>query len=202
MDLSTMTAEILSKIPQAMIPTAADGDLIRRYQKFFKQHEEAVVKGFYDVAFSDASTKGHLNPAERPARENTLREWYKITTSGHFDNHYWTWQALVGIVHVKHNIPNSAMLSMWGWIINFLQTRLLEELPAAEALAAIQILQKVQATVCSLIVESFILTQQEAITRASGLKPAIQKRFIYIEIDSMLKQGRATLQANMQQAAA
>jgi hypothetical protein len=127
---------------------------------------------------------------------------YKITTSGHFDNHYWTWQALVGIVHVKHNIPNSAMLSMWGWIINFLQTRLLEELPAAEALAAIQILQKVQATVCSLIVESFILTQQEAITRASGLKPAIQKRFIYIEIDSMLKQGRATLQANMQQAAA
>jgi hypothetical protein len=202
MDLSTMTAEILRKIPQAMIPNAADGNLIRRYQKFFRQHENAVVKGFYDVAFNDASTREHLNPTERPARENTLREWYKITTSGHFDDHYWTWQALVGIVHVKHNIPNSAMLSMWGWIINFLQTRLLEALPAEEALAAIQVLQKVQATVCSLIVESFILTQQEAITRASGLSPAIQRRFIHIEIDSMLRQGRATLQNNMLQNAA
>jgi hypothetical protein len=54
MDLSTMTAEILRKIPQAMIPNAADGNLIRRYQKFFRQHENAVVKGFYDVAFNDA----------------------------------------------------------------------------------------------------------------------------------------------------
>ena len=202
MDLATMTTEILRKIPQSMIPTAADGDLIRSHQKFFRQHQEAVIKGFYDLAFSDASTQGHLNPAERPARENTLREWYKITTSGHFDDHYWTWQALVGIVHVKHNISNSSMLSMWGWIINFLQTRLLQELPAAEALAAIQVLQKVQATVCSLIVESFILTQQEAITRASGLNPAIQRRFIQIEIDTMLRQGRATLQNRMRQAAA
>ena len=108
----------------------------------------------------------------------------------------------MGIVHVKHNISNSSMLSMWGWIINFLQTRLLQELPTAEALAAIQVLQKVQATVCSLIVESFILTQQETITRASGLNPAIQRRFIQIEIDTMLRQGRATLQNRMLQAAA
>lgn len=199
MDLSSLTEEILSKIPAAMIPTAKDGELIRRYQAFFQKHEAAVVTGFYDIAFTDPSTQHHFEPAMRPARENTLREWYKITTRGYFDQHYWTWQALVGIVHVKHRIANSAMLSMWGWINQYIQQRAVEELPLEEALAVMQVFQKVQSTVCSLIVESFILTQQEAITRSSGLKPTILQRFIQIEIDTMLRQGRAVMQANMQQ---
>ena len=135
-------------------------------------------------------------------RENTWRQWYQVTTGGHFDAHYWAWQALIGIVHVKHNIPNPAMLGMWAWMINYIQTRLLEELPPAEALAVIQVFQKLQATVCSLIVESFIMTQQEAISRASGLNKAILGRFIHIEIDTLLSQGRAILQEKVQQAAA
>lgn len=199
MDLSSMTQVIMSKIPVAVTPTAADGELISRYKHFFRKHEEAVVKGFYDIVYNDPHTNTNLDPEARPTRENTLLQWYQITTSGHFDEHYWTWQALVGIVHVKHNIPNPSMLGMWSWMMSFLQARLLEELPADEALAVSQVLQKLQATACSLIVESFILTQQEAITRASGLTPAILKRFIHIEIDNLLKQGRAVMQASMQQ---
>lgn len=197
MDLSTMTQVIMAKIPVAMTPTAADGALISQYKQFFKKHEDTIVRGFYDIVYSDPHTNANLDAAARPTRENTLRQWYQITTSGHFDQHYWTWQALIGIVHVKHDIPNPSMLGMWAWMMSFLQTRLLEELPADEALDISRVLQKLQATACSLIVESFILTQQEAITRASGLTPAILKRFIHIEIDNLLKQGRAVMQANM-----
>ena len=103
----------------------------------------------------------------------------------------------MGIVHVKHNIPNSAVIGMWSWMINFLQERLFAELPQEEALKVSYILQKLQATVCSLIIESFISTQQEAIARSSGLNQTILGRFIQIEINSLLKQGRALLQSRL-----
>ncbi|EIJ34954.1 protoglobin domain-containing protein [Thiothrix nivea] len=201
MDLTSMTNHILQQVPAILIPTASDGELVRRYQGFFKKHEDTVIRGFYDLVYSDPATRQHLDPKERPMRENTLRQWYQVTTTGHFDEHYWAWQALVGIVHVKHKIPNPAMLGMWSWMINFIQKGLLEELPANEALDVIQVFQKLQATVCSLIVESYIMTQQEAIHRASGLNQAIMGRFIHIEIDRLLGQGRAILQEKVQQAA-
>lgn len=200
MDLTSMTNHILQQIPGVLIPTANDGALIGRYQGFFRKHEDAVIRGFYDLVYSDPATRMHLNPQDRPMRENTLRQWYQVTTAGHFDEHYWAWQALVGIVHVKHNIPNPAMLGMWSWMISFIQKGVLAELPADEALDVIQVFQKLQATVCSLIVESYIMTQQEAIHRASGLNQAILGRFIHIEIDRLLSQGRAILQEKVQQA--
>jgi hypothetical protein len=202
MDLTSMTNSILQKIPGMLIPTASDGALVQRYQGFFKKHEDTVIKGFYDLVYNDPATQMFLKPKDRPMRENTLRQWYQVTTAGHFDEHYWAWQALVGIVHVKHNIPNPAMLGMWSWMVSFIQARLLEELPPQEALDVMQVFQKLQATVCSLIVESFIMTQQEAISRASGLNQVILGRFIHIEIDRLLSQGRAILQEKVQQAAA
>lgn len=198
MDLASMTNSILQKIPGILVPTAADGEVIRNHQDFFKKHEGALIEGFYDMIYSSPETKIYLNPQERSMRENTLLQWYQVTTAGHFDEHYWIWQALIGIVHVKHNIPNPAMLSMWSWMINFIQLHAQEELPAGEARAIIQVLQKLQATVCSLIVESYLLTQQEAIARASGLNQKIQERFVHIEIDQLLVQGRTLLQSKVQ----
>lgn len=202
MDLTSMTSHILQQIPVALIPTLSDGDRVRQYKQFFRKHENSVIQGFYDQVYTDPATQQYLNPKDRPMRENTLRQWYQVTTSGHFDDHYWAWQALVGIVHVKHNIPNPAMLGMWSWMINFIQAQLLEELPVDQALPLIQVFQKLQATVCSLIVESYIMTQQEAINRASGLNQKILGRFVHIEIDRLLGQGRAILQAKVQQAMA
>lgn len=197
MDLINMTNTILQKIPQNLIPNAEEGIIIRQYTDFFKNHEETLISAFYDIIFSDDSTRVHMDAAERPMREGMLRHWYQVTTKGYFDENYWAWQALVGIVHVKHNIPNSAVIGMWSWMINFLQERLFAELPQEEALKVSYILQKLQATVCSLIIESFISTQQEAIARSSGLNQTILGRFIQIEINNLLKQGRTLLQSRL-----
>lgn len=75
---------------------------------------------------------------------------------------------LLGVVHVKHGIPNSAMLGMWGWMLSFLQEHLFAELPSNEAVAVMKVFHKLQAVVASLVVEGFILTEREAIKRASG----------------------------------
>lgn len=202
MNLSSTTEHILQTIPAQMIPDATDGNLFREYRDFFARHEEALIQGFYDTIYEDPATQKYLRREERSMRENTLRQWYRITTAGHFDQHYWSWQALVGVVHVKHNIPNPVMLAMWGWMINFIQERLLNELPVEEALPLIQILQKLQTTGCALIMENFLLTQREAISRASGLNQTLLERFIHIEIDQLLEQGRSLLQTKIPQAAA
>lgn len=199
MDLSNITSRILQKIPQPLIPSSTDGILLHQYKDFFKKHEDTVITNFYNIIYSEPHLQAHMTGQTRPNRENTLRQWYQVTTSGYFDEHYWSWQVLVGIIHVKHDIPNPAVLGMWSWMVNFLQERLLEELPVNEALDVIQVLQKLQATVCSLIIEGFILTQQEAISRASGINQKILNRFVHIEIDQLLAQGRTLLQANMQQ---
>lgn len=205
MNLTQMTQAILQKIPQSMIPTIEEGQLISTHKSFFQQHENSLIAEFYNFLYDDPRTQLVIGePSLRSQRENTMRQWYQVTISGNFDAEYWSWQTLVGIVHVKHKIPNASMLSMWSWMINFLQTRLLAELPTEQAHAVINVLQKLHATVSSLIVESFLMTQQEAITRASGLNERILGRFINIEIDLLLKQGREIQQQalNLQSAAA
>ncbi|TXH71106.1 MAG: Globin domain-containing protein [Thiothrix sp.] len=194
MNLTQMTQAILQRIPQSMIPSAEEGLLINEYRAFFQKHEARLINEFYNLLYKDPSSQLLLgDPKLRSQRERILQQWYQVTTSGNFDVDYWAWQTLVGIVHVKHKIPNASLLSMWSWMLIFLQTHLLDELPATQAHAVIKVLNKLHATVCSLIVESFLMTQQEAITRASGLNERILSRFINVEIDSLLQQGRETL---------
>ncbi len=193
MDLVQLTATILQKLPLSSLPTAEDAALIQRNRAFFEQHEAALIKGFYDEVFGDTHLKHYLNSAQRSQREETLRQWYRVTTHGNFDEAYWQWQVFVGIVHVKHGISNSSMMGMWRRMISFLQERLFLSLPHEEAQAVLTVLQKLQVSVSSLIVESYLLTEREAIKRVSGLKDKILDRFIHIEIDALLVQGRRCL---------
>ena len=202
MELSELSASILEKMPATVIPTVDDGRLIQKHRAFFIKHEAALIQGFYDVVFADAKVSTYLSVEERRQREQTLRQWYQVTIGGHFDVAYWNWQTFVGVVHVKHGIPNSAMLGMWGWMLSFLQEKLFAELPIDDAVAVMAVLHKLQAVVASLVVEGFMLTEREAIKRASGLNNAILMRFIHIEIDRLLKQGRTALQAPLTHAAA
>ena len=202
MELLELSTSILEKMPAMIIPTVADGKLIQKHRAFFTKHEAALIQGFYDVVFADANVSTYLSVEERKQREQTLRQWYQVTIAGHFDADYWNWQTFVGVVHVKHGIPNSAMLGMWGWMLSFLQEKLFAELPTEEAIAVMAVLHKLQAVVASLVVEGFILAEREAIKRASGLNNAILGRFIHIEIDRLLKQGRMALQTPVTHAAA
>jgi len=204
MNLSAVTQKIFESIPQIIIPNKNDSAIIQKHNTLLISYENALVTGFYDAVYGDNSLKEHLSIDERKAREQTLRQWYQVSMTGNFDEHYWQWQTFVGIVHVKHKIPNAAMLAMWGWIMSFLQKNLLQDLETEEAMKVLTVLQKLQAVVTSLTVESFILTQQEAIHMASGLNDAILGRLISTEIDQMLRQGREDLMSSskMQQKAA
>ena len=204
MSLSAITQEIFQSIPQAIIPDSQDSLLIQKHNKLLMTYEDALVTGFYDAVYGDDNLKDQLSADERKAREQTLCQWYQVSMMGSFDEHYWQWQTFVGVVHVKHKISNAATLSMWGWIMSFLQEKLLQDLEIAEAIKVLAVLQKLQAVVSSLMVESFFATQKEAIYMASGLNDAILGRLISTEIDQMLIKAREELMGSetLQQKAA
>ena len=197
MNLSDTTLEIFKSIPEAIVPNAQDAELIREHKALLASYETALVTGFYDTVYGDNNVKNHLTPAERKMREQTLRQWYQITIAGNFDQYYWNWQVFVGIVHVKHNIPNAAMLGMWGWMMSFFQQNLLKDLETQEAIKVLTVLQKLQAVVSSLTVESFMMTRREAIRLASGLNDNILSRLVGVEIDKLLIQGREDLMLSL-----
>jgi len=204
MDLSVVTQEIFQSIPHAIVPDSQDALLIQKHNKLLMTYEDALVTGFYDTVYGDDNLKDQLSADERKAREQTLRQWYQVSMKGNFDEQYWKWQTFVGVVHVKHKISNAAMLGMWGWMMSFLQAKLLQDLDVAEAIKVLAVLQKLQAVVSSLTVESFIVTQKEAIHMASGLNDAILGRLISTEIDQMLTKARTELMGSntLQQQAA
>ncbi len=198
MNLSNTTKEIFKSIPEAIIPNSQDEELIRQHKTLLASYENELVTGFYDTVYGDNNLKDHLTPAERKMREQTLRQWYQITIAGNFDQYYWNWQVFVGIVHVKHHIPNAAMLSMWGWMMSFFQRNLLNDLDTTEAIKVLGVLQKLQAVVTSLTVESFIMTRREAIYLASGLNDKILCRLIGVEINKLLQEGREDLMLSIE----
>lgn len=188
-----MTKDILTTIPKTLIPTTEDGLILKQYNHLLTQYTPEVVNGFYDIVYGDACTRKFMSAETQPKREAALKQWYENTISGSFDDEYWYWQALIGIVHVKHEIPNPAMLGMWSWLLNYLQQRLVADLSTEEALEVLAVLQKLQGVICSLIVESALITQREAVFHSTGLKGVLLDRFVALEIDQILQNGRALL---------
>lgn len=78
-------------------------------------------------------------------------------------------------------------------MISFFQRNLLNDLEIEEAIQVLAVLQKLQAVVSSLTVESFIMTRREAIRLASGLNENILCRLVSVEIDKLLTEGRKDL---------
>ena len=71
-------------------------------------------------------------------REQTLRAWFQRTIGGPFDDGYWEWQNFVGLVHVKRGANNAMLADMWGWPMNYLGKRAMQELESQEALRLIK----------------------------------------------------------------
>jgi hypothetical protein len=199
MNLFNITETAFQSIPHAMVPTEQDTKLLRKHKKLLLSYGGALTNGFYDVVYSDENLQKTLSPDARKQREQSLHEWYQISITCDFDQHYWNWQVFVGVVHVKHNVSNSSVLAMWSWIMTTLQQNLLRDLEISEALKVLSVFQKLQAVVTSLVVEGYISTQKEGIHLASGLNNNILTRLIGIEIDQLVMQGKKELMLSSSQ---
>ncbi len=186
-----MTNEIIEQIPECVRFNDEDAQALLRNKDVLLTLEDGLVDGFYGAVYSYSITRAVFTDDERAAREQTLREWYRRTLNGPFDDAYWKWQTFVGLVHIKRKVNNAMVSGMWGWILTYLSSNALEHIEANEAKAVIKALHSLQAAVMALISESYQRNMFVAVDKASGIKEALLMRLVNIEIDGMLEDARS-----------
>lgn len=196
MNIVEQALKTLNDIPEGQRFSARDAEVLIRHRELLLRLEDEMVKGFYDTIESN----GHMAPiisggGGRSDREVTLRRWWQRTLAGPFNDQYWGWQSLVGVVHIKVGVKNPMMMGMWTWVMEWLQDH-----ATAEALGSAQEARDLQRAVNRLslatqaiIAESYLDNYLETVIRLTGFKPALLERMFSKEINSVLAEARTQL---------
>ncbi len=180
--------EVMKDIPDQARFSEADGAVINRNQDFLLDLEEQLVQGFYDTLFSFDRTRDVFHEGERPARENSLAQWWRRTVQGPFDEGYWAWQTYVGLLHIKRGVSNPMMISMWSWVLDLLSTQIEQAgLPSDEENALNGAFQRMAALTEALIGDSVFRFYLQGLMEATGFNQKLLDRMVQNEIDQMLE---------------
>jgi hypothetical protein len=185
--LREITTAILAQMPPANRFSPEDAQVILSHKALLASLEEKLVQGFYDTLFDHAPTRAIFVDGERPAREETLRRWWQRTIAGPFDDHYWEWQTLVGLIHVKRGVENPMMISMWGWTLTTLQNELEAALPPADLACLLKSFLRLAATAQALTAESYLKHYIKALAGATGFELGLLDRLVHNEVDDLLR---------------
>lgn len=185
--LADMTKKILEQMPPSTRFSDADYLVVAKHRQVLLSLEEAVVQGFYDTLFAHAPTKAIFHEGERPAREQTLRDWWRRTLKGPFDDEYWTWQTFVGLIHIKRGVKNPMMIAMWGWALTTLRQGLQNQLSHDDLKQLMASLERLAATTQALTAESYLENYLTALTKSTGFSPMLLDRFVENEVDELLR---------------
>lgn len=191
LSLQEMTEATIRQLPALCRFGEEDARLLGRHRGLLEGLEDELVRDFYDTVFAHAPTRAVFQPEERAAREAMLRQWWRRTLTGPFDGHYWAWQALVGLAHVKRGVKNAMMIGMWGWTVAWIGRRLEGALDEVEARRLLSSFKRLATTVQALTAESYLEHYVRALQRATGFKPGLLERLASAEIDQMLAEARA-----------
>lgn len=187
LDLQQLTVDIVSQMPPATRFRKEDAKRIQAHKEFLLSLEDKIVAGFYDTLYNHQQTSAIFVEGERPDREQTLRDWWQRTVNGPFDAEYWTWQTLVGLIHIKRQVKNPMMIAMWGWILSNLRTELSTQLSAEEVAQVMDSLERLAATVQSLTAESYLSNYIAALRESTGFNAELLQRMVSTEVDDLLK---------------
>jgi hypothetical protein len=192
--LFELTRNIIENIPPQQRFSEVDANRIGEVSDFLRDLEDELVKGFYDTIFNHPPMHAVISDGARSDREKVLRIWWNRTLSGPFDEKYWAWQSLVGMVHIKVGVKNQMMLSMWSWTMAWLKNKLkVSDIKNDQADQIIESFERLAMTAQSLTMESYIDSYLQTVIRMTGFKPALLDRMAATEIGRMIAEARAEL---------
>lgn len=184
--LVELTETILQQIPPCSRFSDEDSAVVLRHQALLLALEPDLVQGFYDTIYAHEPLRAVMQSDDRVAREGTLRQWWQRTITGPFDERYWTWQVLVGLIHVKRGVKNPMMMGMWAWLLTWLRERLTTSVTDSEALRILGSFERLAITVQALTSESYLEHYLKVLQRMTGFKPALLERLVQTEIDQLI----------------
>jgi hypothetical protein len=186
------TSVITTCLPQSRL-TETDRTVIARHDQFLLGLEDQLVALFYDSLYDHGPTAAVFEEGERPAREETLRVWWRRTVSGPLDDAYFAWMALVGVIHIRRGVQNPMMLSMFHIVCDAVHEAALARGDAAEAEALRLALSHLASTASSVISDSYTSTYISALHDLAGLNPKLTERMLQISLKDLEAEARTQL---------
>lgn len=182
--------KIKLNIPPEVIFDESNAATLIEHKDLLLAKGPGMVDAFYATLMNYEKTKEIFKEGELPDRMRDFLAWWERSVQGPFDNSYWEWQAFVGVIHVQRGVTNAMMLSMWGWLQNYIEQAITDEVDSSVRLAICQSLRKLASTAQAYAADSFMETYVNGVMRATGFKRVLLDRMVHTEIDDIVKDHR------------
>ncbi len=186
--LKTITKNIMDHLPENLHLTEEEIASLKGNTDFFLAIAEGLIKSFYDTLYSNEFARSIFKEGERPVREASFKDWVVKTLSGNFDNDYWYWQAYVGILHIKRQVPNHLMIFMMGMVNDYVLREARKRIKPEELDTFSSAWIKLTMIVLALIAESYHYFYLQAITNVTGIKTQLLDNMVKTDVDKLLKE--------------
>ncbi|MCB1237553.1 MAG: hypothetical protein KDM91_20985 [Verrucomicrobiae bacterium] len=174
--------------------TEEDEQILQEASEVLRPCSEEIAQVFYDTLYGFAPTAAIFRDLDqdRSVRESTLRQWFESLVSGQYDDRFWTWHWLVGLVHVQHHVEHVFVMSMIGRVQTVLVGKAFEIFEEASAERVIQAFIRVTNCLAALTVEAYHHEYLHAV-RESGMKEPVLNRMVSMEVKKKIEQYRRIL---------
>lgn len=178
----TVAAESRDSMNTAARFTEADADVLAKYQNELLALAQPICQAFYDGLFANPKTRAVFKDGERPAREQTLIDWWDRTIRGPINEDYWAWQAYVGLLHVKRRVTNTMMLAQTSVMLEVVRNHHPDKVELHNSLS--RLLTNVGAVIAHAY-DQFFSKSLEAVT---GMSMELIQNQVAIGVDDVLAQ--------------
>jgi hypothetical protein len=189
MNITEIRKEIMNLIPPATRFSAADAAVIARHRDLLASWGPEIVKSFYDVLYQHAPTAAVFKDGERPAREDTLANFWRRVLEGPIDDKFFDWMTFVGLVHVLRKVKNPMMLAAWSHIMREINTRAATQLDPAARAELDESFTRLGATITSLVADTYL----KGIAEATGTSLALLETLASQQAEDLVAQARKTM---------
>lgn len=179
-------------IPQARL-TDDDRQAITDNRAFLLGLGDALVDGFFDIVFNYEPTSAVFSDAEHEHPSEFVTDWWERTVTGSLDEDYFRWMALVGLVHIRRDVKNPMMISMFTIVQDVISAAALEQLDPENAKRLRIAFRHYGAIVASMITESYTVCYKYAIEDIAGIDLTLLDRMARITAGDLETRGRETL---------
>jgi truncated hemoglobin YjbI len=192
-NMADIAREARDQMPPETSFRPEDSEVIVANRDFLLSLEPYVVAKFYDTLLAHPITAAIFHEGERPMREKTLSDWWQRTVNGPHDDAYFSWMAMVGLVHVVRHVTNPMMLSMADFLSATVAEAAQDALPEPDASRLAEAYRRLSATVVAVIAYGYDLSTEAALFDVAGMPAALLHRLRDQEVSEALAGARTTL---------
>lgn len=165
-----------------------DEELIQRAAENLLPCSQEIADEFHQILLEYQPTAEILQELDKGddfAREK-LKHWIETLLEGKYDEQFWTWHWVIGLVHVQYDLDYVDLMSLQGQLQKVLLKKFFLEFQEESALELSTAFFNLINCLATLAFKSYLLEYNSAI-EASGIKKSVLKRMISMEVKNKLR---------------